>query len=216
MENKKTIEYLNGKMWYRLLKVVFGFIVLASILIFNGWIIEEGLIRLDNHKTLITCTYGEKKTFTPKQIDINLPTYQFKNEFNYKNFFETYNDYYIEAIFKNCYQPTNDNIDVYAAQKVYEVWGNDRLSIKKDDRPPLTETEKQYLDELIPKIEVAYGSGKTQYLNYSVQLFDIKPVYTYAEFIKLFLLGNFVILFISEMLRRIFYYIVLGKIRPEK
>lgn len=164
MENK-TISYLNSRTWYRLLKVIFCFFVLLSIVIFNGLIISSGVKKLDNNKTLITCTYGEKQIFTPKQVNIGLSTYQFQNGFDYKKFFEGYNDNEIKAIFKNCYKQADDNFDIYAAQKVYEVFGNNRLMIKKEERPPLTETEKKYLDEIIPKIETAYiNSDKTKYL----------------------------------------------------
>lgn len=218
MENeKKILSHLNAKAWYRLLKVVFGLCFLLVLVIFNWIIISEGVKSVDNGKTTISCTYGDKKILTPKQIGLELSNYEFKDGFNYKNFFEGYNDYAIKTIFKNCYQPTNDDIDVFAAQKVYEVWGNDRLSIKKDERPPLTETEKKYLDEIIPKIENSYiNSDKTKYLDYSVKLFDIKPVYTYSKFIKYFVVGNLLILFFFEILRRAFYYIVLGSIIPKK
>lgn len=213
----KTISELNSKAWYRLLKVVFGLLILIVIAIFNWVIMSDGIKSIDNNKTTITCTYGDKKVLTPQQIGIELSNYQFRDGFNYKNFFEGYNDYAIKTIFRNCYQPANDDIDVFAAQKVYEVWGNDRLSIKKDDRPPLAEAEKKYLDETIPKIESSYiNSDKTKYLDYSVKLFEIQPVYTYGKFIKYFIFGNLLILFLLEILRRAFYYVVLGSIRPQK
>lgn len=213
----KTINELNGKAWYRLLKIIFGLCILLILIAFNWIIIIDGAKSVDNNKTTISCTYGDKKVLTPQQIGVELSNYQFRDGFNYKNFFEGYNDYAIKTIFKNCYQPTNDDIDVFAAQKVYEVWGNDRLSIKKDDRPPLTEAEKKYLDETIPKIESSYlNSDKTKYLDYGVKLFEIQPVYTYGKFIKYFIFGNLLILFLFEILRRAFYYVVLGSIRPQK
>lgn len=213
----KTINELNSKAWYRLLKIIFGLCILLVLIAFNWIIIIDGAKSVDNNKTTISCTYGDKKFLTPQQIGIELSNYQFRGGFNYKNFFEGYNDYAIKTIFKNCYQPTSDDIDVFAAQKVYEVWGNDRLSIKKDDRPPLTEAEKKYLDETIPKIESSYiNSDKTKYLDYSVKLFEIQPIYTYGKFLKYFIFGNLLILFLFEILRRAFYYVVLGSIRPQK
>ena len=120
-------------------------------------------------------------------------------------------------IFKNCYKQANDDIDVFAAQKVYEVWGNDRLMVKKEQRPPLTDSEIKYLDEIIPKIESSYiNSDKAKYLDYSIKLFDIKPVYSYSKFIKYFVVGNILILFFFEAIRRTFYYIVLGSVKPKK
>lgn len=217
MENKKTISDLNGKAWYRFLKVVFVLCALLILGIFNFVIVSDGIKRVDNNKTLISCTYGDKETFTPKQIDVELSDYQFRGGFNYKNFFEGYNDYVIKAIFKNCYKQANDDIDVFAAQKVYEIWGNDRLMVKKEQRPPLTDSEIKYLDEIIPKIENSYiNSDKAKYLDYSIKLFDIKPIYSYSNFTKYFVTGNLLILFFFEVLRRAFYYIVLGSIKPKK
>lgn len=213
----KTINELNSRAWYRLLKVVYGLLFLLILVVFNWIIVSDGIKSIDNNKTTISCAYGNKKVLTSQQIGIELSNYQFRDGFNYKNFFEGYNDYAIKTIFKNCYQPTNDDIDVFAAQKVYEVLGNDRLSIKKDDRPPLTEAEKKYLDETIPKIESSYiNSDKTKYLDYSVKLFEIQPVFTYGKFLKYFIFGNLLILFLFEILRRAFYYVVLGSIRPQK
>lgn len=219
MENneKKTLSYLNSRVWYRLLKVVFGLCILLVLVIFNWIIISEGIKSVDNSKTTISCTYGDKKILTPEQMGIELSNNDLRDGFNYKNFFEGYNDYTIETIFKSCYPQTDDNIDIFAAQKVYEVWGNNRLSIRKDERPPLTEAEKKYLDETIPKIENSYiNSDKAKYLDYSIKLFDIQPVYTYGKFFKYFIFGNLAILSLFEVLRRVFYYVVLGIIRPQK
>lgn len=213
----KAINELNNKAWYRLLKIIFGLCILVVLIVFNWIMISDGIKSVDNNKTTISCTYGDEKILTPKQIGIELSNHELKEGFNYKIFFEGYNDYAIKTIFKNCYQPENDDIDVFAAQKVYEVWGNDRLTTEKDDRPPLTEAEEKYLDEVIPKIENSYiNSDKTKYLDYSIKLFDIQPFYTYGKFIKYFAIGNLLILFLFEGLRRAFYYVVLGTIKPKK
>ena len=217
MENKKSISDLNNKAWYRLLKVFFGLCAVLVLGVFNFIIMSDGIKSVDNDKTLVSCAYGDKETFTPKQIGVELSNYQLKDGFDYKNFFEGYNDYAIKAIFKNCYKQANDDIDVFAAQKVYEVWGNDRLMVKKEQRPPLTDSEIKYLDEIIPKIESSYiNSDKAKYLDYSIKLFDIKPVYSYSKFIKYFVVGNILILFFFEAIRRTFYYIVLGSVKPKK
>ena len=47
-------------------------------------------------------------------------------------------------------------------------------------------------------------------------IFIINPTYSYIEFFRLFIIYNFIILFIFEAVRRTFYYIVLGSIKPEK
>ncbi|MBP9855882.1 MAG: hypothetical protein KBC48_01040 [Candidatus Pacebacteria bacterium] len=214
---KKTLQHLNSKVWYRLLKVVFGLCVLLVLGIYNFIIISDGVKNIDNDKTVIFCTYGDKKILTPNKIGIELSNYEFRNGFDYKNFFEGYNDYTIKSIFKSCYPQSNDDIDIFAAQRVYEVVGHDNLMIREEGRPPLTDDQKKYLDEIIPKIEGNYiNINKSKYLDYSIKLFDIKPSYTYIEFIKYFVLGNLLILFFFEVLRRVFYYILVGSIKPKK
>lgn len=62
-------------------------------------------------------------------------------------------------------------------------------------------------------------------LGLNVTFFDISRVYNQAtsiyvfsflRFIKFFFIGNFIFLLIFEAIRRAFYYIVLGAIRPKK
>lgn len=45
---------------------------------------------------------------------------------------------------------------------------------------------------------------------------DAPPTYTYRLFFKWFLVGNFIFLLIFETIRRSFYYIILGTIKPKK
>lgn len=40
--------------------------------------------------------------------------------------------------------------------------------------------------------------------------------FNYIKFIKYFLIGNFIVLSIFETIRRCFYYVVFGSLRPEK
>lgn len=58
--------------------------------------------------------------------------------------------------------------------------------------------------------------NKSDYLDFSVKLFDIKPVFGYKEFIKSFVIGILIVIFVFELIRRCFYYIALGAIRPKK
>lgn len=206
MENKKTITYLNSKIWYRLLKVIFVFFILASILAFNSLLVIEEFKKLDNNKTLILCTLKKEKSFTPKQIGIMLYNYDLGDKFDYKKFFENYNNYDIQAILRNCYDETNT--DIFAIQKKYEVYER----AVKDNKEQLLESDIKEVQQISDYIT---DSQKAEYLDYSVKLFDIKPVYTYSEFMKYLTLGNLLILLIFEILRRVFYYIILGKIRPK-
>jgi hypothetical protein len=45
---------------------------------------------------------------------------------------------------------------------------------------------------------------------------NIVPQYTYLAFLKYFALANTAVIAILEVLRRIFYYIILGRFRPPK
>ena len=83
----KTTGELNSRAWYRLLKVVFVLLTLLVLGVFNWIIVSDGIKSLDNNKTTISCTYGDKKILTPQQIGVELSNYQFRDGFNYKNFF---------------------------------------------------------------------------------------------------------------------------------
>lgn len=210
---QKTIEYLNSRAWYRFLKVVFIFIFLAAILIVNGVNISEGIGRIDDDKTLIYCNGGDKRVLTAKQAGVHFSNYEFIKGFDYKKFYEGYyNEYDIENILEACYDKLpkyNNKEDIYLMQRVYEITGF-KASPKQYD--------EDYLKEQLKIIAEGYKSKdqKTSYLDYSVHLFDIKPVYTYKDFILYLFLANFSVLFIFEILRRVFYYIVLGSIKPQK
>lgn len=216
----KTITEINTKWWYRLVKVIFILLFAIVLLIANGLIFSQtDFKQISLDKTKISCTYGDKKEFMASEASpYLLSSDDFKGEkFDYKYYFERYgNEYNIRDILNNCYTPENEYFDVFAMQRVYEVYGAERLKIRGTDRPPLTEDERQYLDQEITKIESAYGSSKYKYLDYSVKLFDISPVFSHIPFLKTFLLTNLIILAVFEVIRRAFYYIILGSLRPKK
>jgi hypothetical protein len=97
--------------------------------------------------------------------------------------------------------------DIYIFQRTIEI-----LRSEKDKSE-----QKRLLDRDEKLIESAtYNSAKGEYLDFSAKLFDIVPQYTYLEFLKYFALANTAICAILEVLRRVFYYIVLGRFRPPK
>jgi len=49
----------------------------------------------------------------------------------------------------------------------------------------------------------------------NVRLFDVTPAHTYKPFLKYFIIGNLIIFLSFEIMRRMFYYIVLGTLRPK-
>jgi len=124
---EKNISYLNSKIWYRTLKVLFIFIFLLALVGFNAFVFSEiGFTNLDSNKTKIICNYKDKKTFTPKEKNIYLENDDFRSKvFDYKNFFEGYsNEYEIKDILENCYDTKNiSNLDVFAIQRTYEIVG---------------------------------------------------------------------------------------------
>lgn len=208
MENKTT-SHLNSRVWYRFLKVIY---ILLFIIILFGYnlIIFSGteLKNLDQEKTLIICNYKDEKVFSPKEKNIRLNNYDFKNRtFDYKDFFEGYNEYKIKDILENCYDMTNiSNLDVFAIQRTYEITGT--KNNKKD-------YDENYLKNEINKIITGYktDSEKASYLDYSIKLFTVDPVFTHYKFLTYFFIGNLSILLFFEIVRRVFYYIVLGTIK---
>jgi len=226
-DTKKTISYLNSKAWYRFLKVVFIFIFLAIILIANRIHINYSIGQISQSKTFIYCNGGDKRVLTASQALVHFSNHEFINGFDYKNFYEDdNNEYRIKAILRACYDEVNNEAyedvylvyddadgDIYAMQRAYEIAGF-KANRKKFD--------EDYLKEQFEIMKESYKSNsqKRSYLDYSVHLFDIKPAYIYRttikDFILYFFIINFVILLIFEVLRRVFYYIVLGTIRPKK
>lgn len=204
---EKTINSLNQKIWYRLLKVIYLFLFILALIGYNFtiyYIGDLGLKNVSQKETKITCLQKDKKVFSPKDIGISISRHDLanKSEFKYKEYFESYNEFDIKAILKACYDQNVD--DVYAVQRHYEL---------EDKNTPLSTDE---LIEIAKIYDTFSTSEKTSYLDYSFKLFDINPVLTYEKFLLLFLLGNVVIILIFELFRRISYYILLGKIFPAK
>ncbi len=208
----KTIFYLNSKAWYRLLKVIYVFLLIIILLGYN-LIFKTGLRNIDQGKTLIQCNVGTLKTFTPESIKLNLSESDlFYDKFDYAYFFKGYNDSKIRNILAQCtLKPPIDwaTDDVFKIQRTYEIIG------LKDAKKTY---DKNYLDSEIKKITSGYKTNqeKASYLDFSVKFFDIKPVFTYDAFIKYFIIGNVIILFVFEIIKRTFYYIATGTVKPSK
>jgi len=203
----KNISELNSKMWYRLLKVIFIFFFLGILLLANGLFFSEQSIKsIDENKTLIFCNSGEKRVIKAKDLGIHLDSDDFEGGFNYKKYFEGYNDYEIEQILINCYDISTR--DVFITQRIYEIRGLDNDKIQ----------DTNYLNTQINEMETGYKTSeeKASYLDYSIHLFDIEPHLSYWRFIKIFVFLNFSIIVASEIIKRTFYYIVLGTIIPKK
>ena len=168
MENKKTISWLNSKVWYRFLKVVFICSILFCLLIGNASLLSNGVKRLDNGKTLISCkTTSNKNTYTPNELEIKLTASNF----------------------------TQDGEFIDPKSKIWKTCGGG-FDPSSSFANSLNLFDKYVI---LPNL-----------------VFDINPVYTYKEFILKFIINNLLVILFFEILRRAFYYIILGKIRPEK
>lgn len=214
-KSEKNITYLNSKVWYRFLKVVY---ILLFILVVLGLNLENyyknGVKKVDMEKTRIYCNFQDQKIFSPKEIGyiFTLDINDFVDDkFDYEYFFKkTYNSYKIREILKECYTPTLDNdVDIFALQRHYEITG-----LKEAPR----EYKKEYLDSEIKKIEEGYKTEeqKANLLDFSIIFFDIKPVFSHNDLLKLLVVENILIVLFFEIIKRVFYYIVLGKIKPKK
>ena len=210
----KTLAYLNSKVWYRFVKVIFALSILASLVITNNDLIKGGVATLDNKKSYITCTLSPEKSFTADELGIWFTPDQFKGGFDYKNFYSVDdNGYAIRRIYQACYDknPSTHNgvFDIFAFQRAEEI---------RKGRNDLTATETNFLNNEVQNIVTGYKTNgeKLRLLDFSFKLFDIKPVITYTGFIRDFIISNLSILLFFEIARRIFYYIVLGTFKPQK
>lgn len=207
MENK-TIAFLNTKMWYRLIKVVFVFLFLVSVSAATWVIFDNDMYRLDRDKTLIYCNGGDKRVLTANEAGVYFSNSDFIGGFDYKKYFEGYNDYTIRDIYRACYDKLPVD-DVYEIQRIYEITG-----FKSNPK----QYDEDYLESQVREMATGYKSNeqKNAYLDYSVHLFDIKPIYSHVEFIEKIITVNLIIVVFFELIRRSFYYIVLGSIKPKK
>jgi hypothetical protein len=212
MKEQLTIQKLQEKIWYRLIKVIFIFFLLIFVVFDLLMWFEEG-VKLDKTKTKIFCNFEDKKTFMLDDINLYLPTYYFfNNKLDYKKFYEnSYNENKIKTILKKCYPNEfyESKSAIYVQQKSVEMLN--QLDLTKKD---MTKSEKDLMYTIYNHIRDSYD--KTKNLNFSVQLFDIKPNYNYLGFVWSLLWTLSLIIFIFEIIRRIFYYIILGKFFPKK
>jgi len=162
MENK-TISYLNSKMWYRFIKVIYLLILFLSLVGYSVAIFVYYGPRYDNDKSYIKCANG--KNFILSQNEINL-----HSDFMW--------DSDIEKAKSLCFDGTvNFTTDKY---------GQTRLGhTSKTD-----------------------NSGKYELVN----IYTNRNWIATIGFILLSIIGN---LLVFEAIRRAFYYIALGTIRPK-
>lgn len=224
---KKSLESLNKKWWYRLFKVIY---ILFFIVFTWFWIAVLGdhwIRELNYNKTQLIClekdgtsSYLTKENHTYKlsevwNIDLDYRLFddsklEYSNLLTYKT--EQATDIVIFCI--NKLNPdeirTNNDLDSLIYQKARELkyWKNKLV---------LIENMKSELDTYINSLwsyPSSYTKGKG--LDFSLQIFDIKPHYSYTSFILYSILTIIWIYLWFEFLRRVFYYIFLWSFFPKE
>lgn len=186
----KTIADLNHKVWYRLLKVVYIMLFLISALL----IIYLNFTKIDTYVNdyLVTCRYGNNKSFLAFN-DLNINEYEIRN-------ISTYN---LEKIKRKCKIKSEDirNIvqEIRSSNPDYINRINIRLYGSQSEKDTLMEKENR---EITSKI-IDFSGGYLDDLAY-------KKIILYT-FVYLYILSLF-----FRLIKVIFYYIVLGKIKPNK
>lgn len=205
---KKDLNYLNEKWWYRLVKVVFVLVIIFVLFDVNfSFFQNRGLVTVSS-KTKVYCNVKDMKQFTLKDIDISIEKRFFNksNIFDYKSYFESYNDFDIAKILKECTGTdiSSDRIGMY--QKILEI------AKEKGDGQEFSEADAYIID----KASQAYVFDRDKYLNYDYRLFDIRPIMNVSRRLLIFLLINLGVLAGFEVLKRIFYYVFLGDFFADK
>lgn len=214
---EKTLKYLNQKAWYRLLKVIYvlSFLIIFFIGVVGIYSINEGFKVIDENKTQIVCLLGNKKTYKLRDLNISFYVSDFKNNFEYKDYFKQTEYSYtkqanIAEIMKACstkeIEYTPDKI--YTIQKITEI--NHMTHLSDEEKLKLA---SDYYDKINNEV---FDSEKIKFLDFSQEIFRVETHFTYQPvslYYLLFLL-SFVVVF--ELIRRVFYYVVLGTFKPKR
>tara|TARA_Y100000310_G_C20484880_1_gene716416 strand:- start:431 stop:952 length:522 start_codon:yes stop_codon:yes gene_type:complete len=173
MEDKKTIKYLNNKIWYRAIKIVYifsFFVVLAFMIVAFS---EGEFTVLDVPNSKVICQYGNEKQslmkdiFSKDKMPVFLP-----------NYYNLRDDEFSQAILKSC------SID------------------KVIDQGP----SKRFLDSVVMP-----GESQVDFIPDPYRIEEEEKIqFGYTLLVLL------VTIVIFEVIRRIFYYIVLGIVKPKK
>jgi len=226
---EKTIGYLNSKAWYRFIKVLFGVGLLSVLVIFNVCVFRKGISKLEADKTIIQCTLGAKRSFSAESLNLRNSDF-IAEQFDYKRFYEESNGNNLENILKKCYpkKPILAEGDIYNFQKIAELLNKygvtdyskvspdgtvDYLNALTNDKQ---EAFKADYDAYLQQTKGIVGREKLAFLDFNFKMFDVKPAFTKKIFLLFFLIGNFTISLVFEISKRIFYYIILGSLKPKK
>jgi hypothetical protein len=193
---------LNNKKLYRLIKVlyVFFFLLISAISIFIIYDLNQYEVILNQEKTTVSCNYGNKKTFTLKELKINLTKEDFEN---FGKQPESRKKYFKE-----------ENPEEYIPDYKYN-----EIDYKKTEIKSWCNISEEENDKWIKAI---LAHTKDENLEKPKSSWDINPVYQEKGGLKviigLSLASLLIILITFEIIRRVFYYVVLGSftIKNEK
>lgn len=194
----KTISALNSKGWYRLLKVFFVLSFLIVAVLYNSIFTFGGKIKhIDLNKTKIACIYGDKKSFTNKELELN-----FNEEITLSDSMNH------SKILEACY---GDKVNDRWSMLDYNIKeGNEQYKIK-DKISGKTVTFIWY-----ETVKPSNKDIENIFKELKIELYKVVPVYSYAGFFMSLIFGNLIILAVFEVFRRVFYYVVLGTFKPSK
>lgn len=185
----KTINELNSKWWYRLVKVVFiGFALLCMVV--SVFIIQDDNRprQVQDYKVDCIADYTNHKTFIAEK-DAGIYIFRYGTDTVYQSL----SDDAKQKIRSNC------DISEAEAQNATDkavAYINEQTKLGTDK-----ETIQNYLNDNLR----AYLISETQVTKGS-----------YLSIVAYSILSIILILVVAEIIRRIFYYIVLGSIKPKK
>jgi len=186
----KSIKELNQKAWYRLLKVIYLSFFLG-IFIFSNWAnIGISSQKVDQKDSIIDCKLNNKKILISNIENIEVKSYFYDSEY--------LSDNDIEKILIYCY-----GID-------YTGYINDK-NIEGTEKDTLIDSSS---NSRIDSLSLRLAKKLTDFEKRDS--FTIEYAHSYNDLVIYFLVINLSIILLFEAIKRIFYYVVLGKIRPDK
>lgn len=212
---KNTIKHLNTKIWYRLLKVFYiGIFLLSTIGIATNVYFESN--RINEEETIIQCANGQ-----------NYNAYEYELLIN-KVDVKTNNEAYIFCNESTIQNYLNDNaIDVSKRENIVnglnagDLSESDVLSsIKKTYGYKYSHPLKRGLKPLeVILNNLTYNSLGENIINHNPEnkiKIELRPHNSMLKTFCLIFIYCIVNLLIFEGIRRVFYYIILGKIAPKE
>ncbi len=203
---KANLSDLCSKAWYRLLKVLFVVFLLTFLTIYNLIIGSDSQFKdMDIKKSEIICHRGihgyvdaqdtyhftNRKGMYFDEIGIktsDISEYLYGSNFDYERYFREQNPSDILKVIEKCDQQTARYRTLTPSFDVKALRAHGYNN-----------------DEIIEHLITTFANER---------LFDVNIAHKLS--MKYLIIGNLIILAFFEVLRRIFYYVILGTFRPRK